>query len=73
MKTGRPKLASHDKKDQITGVRLRGNEREMLEKAAAWKKQTLSHWIRETLILSATRQNRAASYLITKRQQDITS
>jgi uncharacterized protein (DUF1778 family) len=59
MKTGRPKLSDEAKKGQITGVRLRSDERELLEKAAATKNQTLSGWIRDTLISSAMRQTKA--------------
>lgn len=59
MKLGRPKLPEKEKKGQMTGVRLRQDERELIEKAAASKKQTFSGWIRETLISSAHRQARA--------------
>lgn len=61
MKTGRPKLADSAKKGQITGVRLRLEERNLLEKAAATKNQTLSGWIRDTLISSANRQTKVIS------------
>jgi len=59
MKLGRPKLPEREKKGQMTGVRLRQHERELIEKAAASKKQTFSGWMRETLISSATRQIKA--------------
>jgi uncharacterized protein (DUF1778 family) len=56
MKLGRPKLAKEDKKGQITGVRLRHDERDLVEKAAASQSQSLSNWMREVLISSAKRQ-----------------
>jgi uncharacterized protein (DUF1778 family) len=59
MKLGRPKLTDKEKKGKMTGVRLRQDERELIEKAAASKKQTFSGWIRATLITSATRQIKA--------------
>ena len=58
MKTGRPRLSTKEKKDQITGVRLRGDERLLLERAAANSEQKLSDWIRETLLRRASRQAR---------------
>jgi uncharacterized protein (DUF1778 family) len=58
MKTGRPKLSESQKKDQITGVRLRGDERELLEKAASIQRQSLSNWIRATLLAAAEGQIR---------------
>jgi uncharacterized protein (DUF1778 family) len=56
MKLGRPTLSESEKKGQITGVRLRGEERKLLERAASHKSQTLSHWIREVLLSSANKQ-----------------
>lgn len=56
MKTGRPKLSDTEKKDQITGVRLRGEERLKVEKAAEQRSQKLSDWIREVLMDSADKQ-----------------
>jgi uncharacterized protein (DUF1778 family) len=56
MKLGRPKIAEQDRKGQITGVRLRLDERELLEKAASLKKLKLSGWIRETLLKTAVKQ-----------------
>lgn len=56
MKTGRPKLQDEQKKAKITGVRLRVEEREMLEKAAAAQKQSLSDWMRDTLLQRAAAQ-----------------
>jgi uncharacterized protein (DUF1778 family) len=58
MKTGRPRLSTKEKKGQITGVRMRGEERLLLEKAAASSKQKLSDWIRDTLLRRAMRQAR---------------
>lgn len=53
MKTGRPKLENQNKKDKIAGVRLRADERELLERAASRREQKLSEWMRETLIVTA--------------------
>jgi ATP-dependent DNA helicase RecG len=50
MKTGRPKLSKKEKKGQITGLRLRDEEREILEKTASSEGKTLSAWMRETLV-----------------------
>jgi uncharacterized protein (DUF1778 family) len=61
MKTGRPKLPAAAKKAQITGVRLRQNERELVEKAAARRSQSLSEWVRKTLISSAEEQIKSAT------------
>jgi uncharacterized protein (DUF1778 family) len=56
MKLGRPKLRQGEKKAQIAGVRLRPDEREMVEKAASLQKKTLSEWMRSTLLSTAERQ-----------------
>jgi uncharacterized protein (DUF1778 family) len=56
MKTGRPKLSDAEKKAQITGIRLKPDERRLLESAASSKKQNLSVWIRQTLMRAAQRQ-----------------
>jgi uncharacterized protein (DUF1778 family) len=61
MKTGRPKLSDHDKKGQITGVRLKQEDRQLLEKAAAIRDQTLSNWIRATLVSTAHRQIKSSA------------
>ncbi len=53
MKTGRPPLKESQKKAQIAGVRLRPEERSLLEKAAALHDQTLSTWMRNILVTSA--------------------
>ncbi|HEY2328984.1 MAG TPA: DUF6290 family protein [Verrucomicrobiae bacterium] len=50
MKLGRPKIPKAERKGQITGVRLRSEERELFEKAAASHGKTLSDWMRETLL-----------------------
>ena len=55
MKLGRPKLAEKEKKGQMTGVRLRQDERELIEKAASIQDETISKWMRATLISSAKR------------------
>jgi uncharacterized protein (DUF1778 family) len=59
MRTGRPKISDKEKKGQIMGVRLRSTERELLEKAASFKSQKLSDWMRKTLVEKALRQVRA--------------
>lgn len=56
MKTGRPKLKNNEKKGQIMGVRLRSDERALVEKAAANQSQSLSDWIRNTLLTVAQKQ-----------------
>jgi hypothetical protein len=56
MKTGRPKLSEQDKKGQITGVRLKSEERQLLEKAASSHKKSLSDWMRNVLVSTAIRQ-----------------
>jgi uncharacterized protein (DUF1778 family) len=61
MKTGRPKLNSDEKKGQITAIRLRSDERELVEKAASIQNQNLSEWMRGVVILTAKRQTRAKS------------
>jgi len=58
MKLGRPKLSAKEKKGQITGVRLRTEERKLLEQAASSKCQKLSHWMREALLSQAAVQAR---------------
>jgi uncharacterized protein (DUF1778 family) len=58
MKIGRPKLSATEKKGQIAGVRLRSDERDLLEKAASSKSQNLSRWMRETLLSQALVQTR---------------
>ncbi len=49
-KTGRPKLPETDKKGQITGVRLRDEERQLLEKKAQSEGKTLSAWMRDAVV-----------------------
>jgi uncharacterized protein (DUF1778 family) len=61
MKIGRPRLSTKEKKGQITGVRLRGEERLLLEKAAAKSSQKLSDWMRDTLLKRAYRQARGTT------------
>ncbi len=50
MKTGRPILQESQKKAKITGLRLRREEREMLENAAGTQKKKLSDWMRGVLL-----------------------
>lgn len=49
-KIGRPKMSKDDKKGQVTGVRLRDEERELLEKKAHSEGKTLSAWMREAVV-----------------------
>jgi len=49
-KIGRPKLSDNAKMAQITGVRLRDEERKLLEQKAASEGKTLSAWMRDTLV-----------------------
>jgi uncharacterized protein (DUF1778 family) len=58
MKTGRPRLGDAEKKAQITGVRLTGDERSLLERVAAQRSKKLSAWIRDVLLRAANRQAR---------------
>jgi hypothetical protein len=53
MKTGRPRIDGSQKKAQIAGVRLRAEERELLEKAACKRELKLSEWMRKVLVSSA--------------------
>jgi uncharacterized protein (DUF1778 family) len=50
MKTGRPTLEKAKKKNRIVGIRLRDEDRGLLEAAAKTTKKTLSDWIRDVLI-----------------------
>jgi ATP-dependent DNA helicase RecG len=49
-KIGRPKLSDNTKMAQITGVRLRDEERQLLENRAALEGKTLSAWMRDMLV-----------------------
>jgi ATP-dependent DNA helicase RecG len=49
-KTGRPKLSEDAKMVQITGVRLRDEERQLLEEKASSEGKTLSAWMRDALV-----------------------
>jgi uncharacterized protein (DUF1778 family) len=53
MKPGRPKKAKSERKVSITGVRLKSDERAIVERAASIEGKTLSDWIRETLLNAA--------------------
>jgi ATP-dependent DNA helicase RecG len=53
MKMGRPKKEASEKMGKITNVRLRDDERKVLEMAAARKGQTLSEWMRVNLLEKA--------------------
>ena len=56
MRTGRPPLLEAEKKAQITGVRLRPEERTLLERAASKLDQNLSEWMRNVLVETASKQ-----------------
>jgi uncharacterized protein (DUF1778 family) len=56
MKMGRPKLKKADQKAKTIGIRLKSDERSLVEKAAAKSKQGLSDWARNVLISSAQQQ-----------------
>ncbi len=53
IKTGRPELPEDDKQAKITAVRLRPDERELVESAAENNNQKLSDWMRTVLISTA--------------------
>jgi len=53
MKLGRPPLLEAQKKGKITGVRLRDEERSLVEKAAEKSGQGLSEWMRKVLVNAA--------------------
>lgn len=59
MKLGRPELPDDEKQAKITAVRLREDERDLIENAAQGKSQKLSEWMRDVLISSARRQLKA--------------
>jgi uncharacterized protein (DUF1778 family) len=54
MKLGRPPLKNAQKKVKLTALRLRSDERELLEKAAANRREKLSQWMRNVLVGAAT-------------------
>ena len=56
MKMGRPRLKKSEQKAQMIGIRLKSDERNLVEKAAAKSKQKLSEWTRTALISAAQRQ-----------------
>lgn len=56
MKTGRPKLKKSEQKVEMIGIRLKSDERGLVEKAAAKSNQRLSEWTRDVLLSSARRQ-----------------
>lgn len=55
MKIGRPKIKDSEKKNEITGVRLREDERKSLEKAASAEGKTLSAWMRDAAVKRASK------------------
>jgi uncharacterized protein (DUF1778 family) len=58
MKMGRPKLKKSAQKSEMIGIRLKSDERGLVEKAAAKAKQRLSSWTRETLLTAAVYQTK---------------
>jgi uncharacterized protein (DUF1778 family) len=58
MKIGRPKLSSSQKKAEIAGVRLKPDERSLMEEAASQQNERLSEWMRKNLLSAAKRQLR---------------
>jgi len=53
MKLGRPPLLKAQKKGKITGVRLREDERALVEQAAQNNGKRLSDWMRNVLVNAA--------------------
>lgn len=56
---GRPKLPKTRAKDSIIPVRFNAGDRKRVEAAAKAKNQTVSHWVRSTLL--ATLESRGNS------------
>jgi uncharacterized protein (DUF1778 family) len=56
MKMGRPKIKKSEQKTEMIGIRLKSQERNLVEKAAEKSKQRLSEWTRSVLISSAKSQ-----------------
>ncbi len=54
MKLGRPPMQITERKAKITGVRLSADERSLVERAAANSGDTLSKWLRKTLLEKAS-------------------
>lgn len=52
-KTGRPKLATGERKSSLVAARFSAEERRLLEKAAKKSRLNLSAWIRGTLLKNA--------------------
>ena len=57
-KIGRPELPADERQGKITAVRLREDERALIERAAAKNAQRLSEWIRTTVLKAARKQTR---------------
>ena len=53
MKTGRPPSLGKDRKSKITGLRLKEDERALLDRAAKKHQIKLSDWMRTTLVNAA--------------------
>ncbi len=49
-KIGRPRLAKKDAKGSIVPVRFKAEDLEKIAKAAKAKNQTVSEWVRSTLL-----------------------
>jgi uncharacterized protein (DUF1778 family) len=60
MKLGRPELSEGERKGKIAGVRLRPDERDLVERAASIRRQSLSDWMRGVLLSTAQRQVRVS-------------
>lgn len=46
MKIGRPKIETKERKSDIVAIRLKSNERKLLERIAKKESRKLSDWIR---------------------------
>ena len=53
---GRPKLKKSEQKVEMIGIRLKSDERDLVEKAAAKSNLRLSEWTRKSLISLAKKQ-----------------
>ena len=51
---GRPPMQNTEKKENITGVRLRGEERVLIQMAADASGKKLSEWMRNVLVAAAS-------------------
>jgi hypothetical protein len=58
MKLGRPKMLSERKKTEVVVVRLRAEDRKLIEEAAERSSKGLSAWMRDSLISAASRRGK---------------